>query len=860
MKRQTKKQMEKQSKKPGHRHIVLPFPAWVRKFASTAVITPAIAVVMVVIMTAVLTVTGCKAVGLNLAGNIGHEADIDDNSSPYMPEFSEIDMEKYGITSVRHGLFAHERIFFVGKTEILVRIKADGAEVFLPGTATSAKIDRLSQELAEGESWRCDYADNIFSMKPDGTDLRRLEDFQPAAIPAGREGGGEIISLSAGPDGGFYIAENVYWYKMENSDDGISAKGGSFADDSSPATAPALPDSGTATIVRKLSKTGAEVLTFDFSEIEAAAIAEQGYFHFGSITADGAGRLYLQSDRAVSVFAPHGEILFSIKADHSFSNLITLANGMVAVVSEEETGLQLKTIDPDSQSLAKSAPLPQEFHALYGGIKGYDLTWSDDLAFFGFHMETGESLLLFNWLNCGINNYNLSLVVPLPNGQVTGISAIWDGERNQTEFLALTRRSPDNQPQKTVLTFGFQDLDISLRPVITDFNRYNADYRIEVQKGLQYDNLVNASSNGENGAIPDILSLTGISPSRLAADGLLENLWPYIEKDTALGGRPALFSPVFDVLSKGGGLFEIASGFSLETVILPADLAGDISDWNPDTLGAIYQNLPEGSELLRMDMTKSEALSLMCRINLDSLAGRQEGKGHFQTKEFVNLLRFANEFPEFFDWDKYFDEHRDEPVYQDFERMADGRQLGTAVSLSDFTTLSVYERTLPGGAALTGYPTGGKTSNAFELHTVLAMNSSSQSKEGAWQFMRTILTEEYQQKDLRAFPTNHSCFTMKMQEAMTPNTYTDPDTGQSLTAFKERYQTVSGKVVEIPAATAAETSKLLEAINATTQISSWDDALFEIISKECISCFAGESTAEQTAERIQEKVNGFLYP
>src|SRR5699024_1133057 len=111
------------------------------------------------------------------------------------------------------------------------------------------------------------------------------------------------------------------------------------------------------------------------------------------------------------------------------------------------------------------------------------------------------------------------------------------------ELAILTETDASVLADKTILTYGCMYLDYDVRNAILEFNRSNKDYRIEVIDYSEYntDEDYNAGLtrlNTEIGAgnVPDILSTSGLPIRQYGAKDILEDLWPYIEGDTELGG------------------------------------------------------------------------------------------------------------------------------------------------------------------------------------------------------------------------------------------------------------------------------------------------------------------------------------
>ena len=79
-----------------------------------------------------------------------------------------------------------------------------------------------------------------------------------------------------------------------------------------------------------------------------------------------------------------------------------------------------------------------------------------------------------------------------------------------------------------------------------------------------------------------------------------------------------------------------------------------------------------------------------------------------------------------------------------------------------------------GDATYIGYPTSSGVGSMMMLSSGFAMSSKCRDKDAAWAFLRTILSEEYQE-DIWGMPINKNAFDKKLKEAMTVEYQKDAD-------------------------------------------------------------------------------------
>jgi hypothetical protein len=337
---------------------------------------------------------------------------------------------------------------------------------------------------------------------------------------------------------------------------------------------------------------------------------------------------------------------------------------------------------------------------------------------------------------------------------------------------------------------------------------------------------------------------------------MLEDLWPYIDADTEIGGREGLVSPVFEAMEQDGKLYQITPSFAIYTVIGASSIVGDEPGWTLDDLYAALEKMPEGAEVFSMGATKADILRQCYALGMDDFVDWSTGECSFDTPEFINLLKFSDLFPESFDWESIDWESGD---YEDEStRIMEGKQMLAQFYASDFRYFQMYKAMFGGDVTFVGFPTESKNGNAFQLYGGLSMSSSCTEKDGAWQFMRTMLTEDYQKENTWDFPTNQSVFDQKLEEAMTPVYYTDPETGEQVEQSQGSWGWGEDLVVEIYALTQEDADQFLDLINSTNRVYSYDEDIMEIINDEAAAYIAGQKSAEDTAAMIQSRVSLYV--
>ena len=199
-------------------------------------------------------------------------------------------------------------------------------------------------------------------------------------------------------------------------------------------------------------------------------------------------------------------------------------------------------------------------------------------------------------------------------------------------------------------------------------------------------------------------------------------------------------------------------------------------------------------------------------------------------------------------------------------RIASGKQMLLRANMYDFSDYQYNVLTFSGKATFIGYPTASGVGSVLNLTPGFAIGSKCANKDGAWQFVRTFMTEKYQEGgSVYGFPTNKAAFDKKLKDAMTPQYQTDENGKPVLDAKGNKTEmprggmsVEGGKEVSFYALKQSEADALMSIINATTKCSVSDESISKIITDESAGFFSGSKSADETAKLIQSRVSIYI--
>ena len=297
-------------------------------------------------------------------------------------------------------------------------------------------------------------------------------------------------------------------------------------------------------------------------------------------TWDDEGNFYLLYNGRILAAGPQGEdrgvlsenarFLFRGKDDRALA-VIAPAYGdwRVRAIDGQTLGRQdVCTIPP--------AALSARDVTFFPGSGAYDLYAVTDLSLYGYKLDGGTCSQLLTWANCDVEAAALLAVEAVDGGFfcVTG-STVFGGAA-----VRLTGTDTPPDPART-LTLACRGLDRDMALQVLRFNRKNLGWRIRIRDYGTADLVSGPVSMDQltrdlvSGDLPDLLCTENMDTQVFVDRGLLEDLWPWIDGDTQLGGREALVQPVFDALAREGKLYEVTSAFEIVTACGKSALVGD---------------------------------------------------------------------------------------------------------------------------------------------------------------------------------------------------------------------------------------------------------------------------------------------
>ncbi len=411
------------------------------------------------------------------------------------------------------------------------------------------------------------------------------------------------------------------------------------------------------------------------------------------------------------------------------------------------------------------------------------------------------------------------------------------------------------------LTYATFYLDFEMEQWIGEWNQSQDKYRVEI---LEYENddTGHARLNNEivSGKVPDLLDLSYINIGSYISKGILADLYPFLDGEKAGRGsladekgsagkessadgeslagkegsadeesrlsREDLVPGVYQTYEENGKLYGIMPCFRLETLAGKKTLVGEASDWTLEEMRNRMENLSPG-QLLLDGLAPFGLLRAVVEADMGAFVDWEAGTCSFDGEEFRKLLESAAAMKV---------ESLEEEQLE--EGLVQGKILLNRIYITDVLE---YHREVErfGGdpVSLLGFPTRSGGRAALTARMPIGICELSERKEGAWEFVRSLLEEEFQRKHVHfCLPINLKCLLESFQTAMGENPYGEE----------------SG--VDWKPASQEEMDALYEGICQAKYSSIFDGEIWKIISEEAPSYFDGDKSVEEVMDTIQSRV------
>lgn len=571
---------------------------------------------------------------------------------------------------------------------------------------------------------------------------------------------------------------------------------------------------------------------------------------------------FYDGNNNIYILDKDGNKICTISCDNWIENLFATREGNVFIRTWGDNGRVVKPVELQKKSLGE-AVTSQNLdgngnsynQSFYKGLEKGVLV-SDSSGVFTYDFETDEREDLFSWLDADINSDDVSEAGQLSDGRIWAILRNYSEENTEYSLVYLTKTPASEVPQKEELLFGTMWLNQSVRKSIIDFNKSSNEYRITVKEyvGEDYDYstaLTQFNNDITSGNGPDIIDISDMDYKQYVSKGVLENLYPYMEKDGI--NREDYLENVIKAYEVDGKLYGIIPQFYVITTIAKASKVGDTPGWTLNEMLDFVEN-SEAENVFQYG-SRTGIFYYCIYNNIDEFIDWETGECKFNSDDFIRVLEFANRFPEEIDYNN--EEGTAAKLHAD-------KILLMQTSLSSVQEYQMMNGMFGEKTTYIGYPNSDRKGNLIQpTNGSVGINARSKNKDGAWEFVKTLLSDDYQNSLVSergsswGFPVKKSVLDKQFEYDMTPEYYED-ENGNQIEQMKTSWG-YDDFNMDIYAATQEDVDAVKEIIASAERTSgSVNEELTNIITEETEAFFKGQKSAKDTADIIQNRIQIYV--
>lgn len=564
-----------------------------------------------------------------------------------------------------------------------------------------------------------------------------------------------------------------------------------------------------------------------------------------SFIADAQGNIYFtgrytegETKSALLVLDKEGKLIFERKG-YDWLSLQVLPDGRIAACVREKAGsgilIQLRNVDivsGEEEVLAEwrgddEGSVPLCVTLLDAGT----LLYVNNRGLYSCKTDGNNQNLLYEWSNHGISiNTRANVQMTVDDEQLVRV-LYYENEpyRENPQIPVLLCLCPTTEKRQ------MQEIDFAIpsgkeeeyRKAVTDFYKLYPNCKVNLVTYEDESRLLTELIAGKGPVLVD----TG-----LVSFEENEELWECLDKRLAKSSLNGVFlDKLLDAGRIAGKQYGLVSEWQMLTYASTAD---GVMNWNQETFLEYLRVHPEVTSLYADQSPINFISFFFCpKLNDSMFIDEAAGKAFFDTEKFVELLEMAK---------KLAAETTDSSQGEDIAKMREGSRLGTWAYLFSPASLAYYEAIMGEKADFTGFPGRNESRHYIMASDPVAIRATAQEweKQAAMAFLEVLFSYDTQ-KMIEAGDTVLSARRDIFAEQM--------DALEDTVTYG-----VDGENVTMPVDIGKVKEDFLALYQKAVIYSQSDSGLADFLNEELSGYFAGEKTAEEAADALQNRVQLYL--
>ena len=682
-------------------------------------------------------------------------------------------------------------------------------------------VDGMPPEDAGDEAWdevqyNFKYSSHIYTVKPDGSDLKKLFDVD-------YDGNNSMVQMTADEKQNIYALSSGYNDALEQTEYQM-------------------------TIYDSAGKKQNDYSLTDFFDPNDNAYIQ-------SICIGKDGLLYLNCDTFIVAVDDQAREVFRVKSENYIGNMIMDKDGEIVTSSYNEDGDVLRKIDSAKKAFGNPIKMETSIYTMLDGLGDYDFFDQTGSGIDGINYD-GSRHAVLNWVGSNLNGQNVIRSVALPDGNfmVYYYDYNAEGVEGENGLKLLKKVAPDQVKDKVGIVYGGIWISDELKTEAIKFNKSQNKYQIVIRDyGNEEDPVSKLNADVLAGDIPDILDLSSLDSDKLIAKGMMTDLYPLMEQDSEIK-KDDFIDSVIKAMEIDGKLYYITPRFSLNVLVGSKKDIGDRDHLSVKDVMELEQKYPDAKAFSTMTSNVS-ILSTFLQSNYDRFVDWNTGKCTFDSQEFIDILEYAATYP-----------NEDDINYEESDDMVEDvrahKLLFAELWNMSYLDKEMYDKLFDDQAAYIGYPSD-QPGIGFSPTMMMGISAKSPNKEAAWQFVRTLLTKEAISKNTGdtiwydGFPIRKDSLETELKRVSATKKYTD-EFGVEIEPVSAEWGFSDTLTVRIKPMDEKGCDAIREILSRVDHRQAYNSEIDNIISEETGAFFSKQKSAKDVAGIIQNRVSTYV--
>ena len=547
---------------------------------------------------------------------------------------------------------------------------------------------------------------------------------------------------------------------------------------------------------------------------------------------------------------------------------------LISYYNDDWTKQYITSYDPSKDSFGTEYEIPaaarnQGFYNFCAGVK-YDVIFANSDGLFGFNLGETEIHKVMDYVNSDLATDGLNNMVFLDENSF--VASYSDPVNYQNVFAVFTYVKPEDIQEKNTILMAGVYIDMDEKANVIRFNKTNDNYRIVVTDYSIYNteedytqSYTKLNNDIIAGNIPDILVLdNGMPIDSFIAKGIFANIDDLIKNDEELS-KLEFMDNAFEAFRVDGALYRVIPRFTVNTWLAKKSLVGDRTSWTMDDVKQAATKLTGEKTIFGTEHGGSTREMFMNQVM--EFCGRDfvdvnTGKCNFDNKLFADLLEYAKTLPSEEENQSQDDEYWEEYWEKYYTQYRENRVLMMPREIGDLNEMKYQMKGMIGEAvSFVGFPTESGSGSFIRANISYAIADKSANKDGAWQFLRFFLTEDYQRNDNYTYGYSYGMPVLKSIVRESANKLMERPYWEDENGNKNYYDDtfyMNGESIILDPFTQAEADQLFDFICSVNKAGFFDENVTKIVNEEAGSFFSGSKSAKDVAAMIQNRVQLYV--